>query len=406
MEPEQKKISYDFTRSHLGGKHGNGKDSNGKHSNLRKGFTTGSAATAAAKCALYSLIHGKCPEKIKITTLNNLFLDIAIACSSKSHPSNKEKVFHCGVRKDSGDDPDVTNNLLVMAEVTLTKNPGNIEIKGGHGVGTVKKPGLPVKVDEAAINPEPKKMITNNLLDLLPPSKGVRVTIFVPDGQEVAKKTLNEKLGIINGISILGTTGIVEPFSLEAYKDSLYVQLYQIKAFNINTAVFTPGKIGENNAKKLNIPENNIVFIGNFVGHMLSRAIDILDDDCNILIFGHLGKLSKVAAGIFQTHSKIADARREIFVTYTALNGGDNQLLGKIFHANTTEEMLTFFEADKELKNKVMDAIAGEVTFRATEYVKGKFFVGTVLTDRDGNVLAACKNAQNIFEKEGWKWLK
>ncbi|UMZ73140.1 cobalt-precorrin-5B (C(1))-methyltransferase CbiD [Natranaerofaba carboxydovora] len=381
-----------------------------KSGNLKKGFTTGSTACAAAKGALYSLINHKCPGEVQIKTLNGQNLKIDIACSSIAPPS-RDNTFHCGVRKDGGDDPDVTHNLMIMAEVELTYKTGEVEIEGGHGVGTVTKPGLPAKKGDAAINPGPKKMIEDNLKEILPLDNGAKVTIWVPGGDKIAKKTLNEKLGIMDGISILGTTGIVEPMSTEAYRDSLYMQLHQIKAQNLSTAVFTPGKIGENNAKAINIPEENIVFIGNFVGYMLSSATEILDDDSDILLFGHIGKLSKIAAGIYQTHSRMADARKEVFITHSALNGASQKLIERLYHSNTTEEMLSFLKDDDEGNNdtdtgKILNSIAEKITANCEELVKNDLNVGAILTDRSGNILAASQKAKTICEKEGWKWDK
>jgi len=377
-----------------------------KKNQLKKGFTTGSAATAAAKAALHSLIYGECPANIKIKANNDYILNIPITCCFSSNPLQTQSFFYCGVKKDAGDDPDVTDGILVFSRVKLTDSPGVFKIKGGEGVGMVTKPGLPVRPGEPAINPGPKEMLKNNLVDLIPLGKGLEVEIQIPEGAMIAKKTLNEKLGIEKGISVLGTTGIVEPYSKEAYKDSLYVQLHQVKSWDIKTIVFTPGKIGENNAKKLNIPEKNIVFISNFVGSMLSKAKDTLDSDCSILIFGHIGKLSKLAAGIFQTHSREADGRKEVFITHAALNGGSISLLKQIYSAGTTEEILGLLEQSENLKSKVLNSIVKEVTFRAREHIRGYFKLGAALTDREGNILAACDNAKFILEKEGWSWEK
>lgn len=322
-------------------------------------------------------------------------------------PSKSGGIFHCGVIKDGGDDPDVTNNLLIMATVELTSEPGNVKIDGGQGVGTVTKPGLPVKIGKKAINPGPRKMITDNLVDVLPKQRGVKVTIWVPSGKSAAKKTLNDKLGINNGISILGTTGIVDPLSTEAYKESLYLQLHQIKALKLKTAVLTPGKIGEKNASNLNIPGENVAFIGNYVGDMLISAAKILEKNTDILIFGHVGKLCKVAAGVFQTHNKIADARREVFITHCALQGFELKILGQIYNANTTEEIISYLKTySEQQKNdshiKVFESIATKISSESYNFIDKQLHVGTILTDRSGNILAADKVALNICKKEGW----
>jgi cobalt-precorrin-5B (C1)-methyltransferase len=312
------------------------------------GITTGSAATAAALAALLSL-KGKV-DSVKIKTpLGNL--DIAVKHSERlTEKSGKAVVVKMPYR-----DPDVTKNLEIVAEVHLRDKPG-IEIFGGEGVGIVTKPGLQVSVGEKAINPVPMEMIRSNLEDALPLGKGAEVTIEVPGGKDIANKTMNPRLGIVNGISILGTTGIARSMNSESFQKAKKCQLDVALAEGYHELVFVPGNIGEKMARRL-LPVDNdqIIQMGNFVGYMLEQARN--KDISQIIILGHAGKLVKIAAGIFQTEHRLADGRREVVTTHAGFLGAEKELLELIYHCNTTEDMINLLE-DNGMLEDVFNSIA------------------------------------------------
>jgi cobalt-precorrin-5B (C1)-methyltransferase len=306
--------------------------------NSSYGITTGSAATAAAVAALLT-VNGNITSQIDIETPFGI-LKIDINCSRKIS-SNSGRAC---VIKMPYNDPDVTTNLKICADVKITED-NEIKIKGGEGVGKVTKPGLQIPVGEHAINPVPRQMIEINLQKVLPKGKGAEVIIFVPKGEEIAKRTMNSRLGITGGISILGTTGIARPMSSKAYKESLACQIDVAVAEGYEDLIFVPGNIGERLAVKiLDAPKDKIVQMSNFVGYMLDKAEE--KGISKIMLFGHAGKLIKIAAGIFNTKNSVADGRREIIAAYCGLLGADQKLIESIFKSKTTEDMITIL--DKE----------------------------------------------------------
>ena len=338
-----------------------------------QGITTGSCAQAAAKASTIMLITQKQINEVNIElpagrklTLN--ILDQKIDSSAAS----------CAIEKDSGDDPDVTDGIKIYAEVRFSQEKG-IMITGGEGVGRVTKPGLAVRVGEYAINPVPRKMILKELspylekvmcqstgesdtmsfprkresrrmdspvkpgndrmsssADKLLEKKGLEVIISVPRGREAAKQTFNSRIGVIDGISILGTTGIVEPKSLEAYKTSLALQLDVLKAAGYPRAVLVLGYVGEKFCKEtLSLKEDEIIKIGDHVGFMLDECAK--KDIKEVLLVGHIAKLAKVAAGQFNTHCQFGDTRIETIVTYAKRCEATSEVIAKILEQETAE---------------------------------------------------------------------
>ncbi|BAW31575.1 MAG TPA: cobalt-precorrin-5B (C(1))-methyltransferase CbiD [Methanothermobacter sp.] len=324
------------------------------------GITTGAAATAAA---VASILHLNGEENIK-----NVFIDAPygkLKIDIKSVEKLSKEKARAIVVKRPYNDPDVTVNIDIIATVKLN-NLEKIIIKGGEGVGKVTKPGLPTPPGKPAINPTPKKMIKENIKKHLPPGKGATVTISVPEGKKIAKKTMNPKLGIKGGISILGTTGIARPMSSKAYKDSLACQIDIAASQGWEELVFVPGNIGEKIAKKhfKNIQEDRIIQMGNFPGYMLKIAAK--KQFKKIILLGHAGKLIKIGAGIFNTKNSIADGRREIITAHAALNGASKPLLIEIFKKRTVEEMIT--ELDNEgLTQPVFNSIASSIKKKCQE---------------------------------------
>ncbi len=358
---------------------------------LRKGFSTGAAAAAAAKAACHRYF-GTRLDQVTLNLPNGSTLSIPISDSGIG--SNGEAFAE--VIKDAGDDPDVTNGLVIKAIVRRLAD--GLIICGGKGVGVVTKPGLPVEPGQPAINPVPRRMIAEALLDVTIEC-GWEVTIEVPGGEQTANKTLNPRLGIVGGISILGTTGIVEPMSEEAWQESLVAQLSVIKALGLRTVVLTPGRQGIVGAVKQGIPEVYLAEMSNFVGYMLDKCLDF--GFSSVILWGHYGKLLKIAAGNFQTHNRVSDGRMEILAALAALNGVSSQTVAEIFNSNTTEDGVNRL-AQLKVDRIVLDQAADRVSKRAKERVNG-MWIGAVLTDRQGSVRGIDQGAYKIIEAERWK---
>ena len=284
---------------------------------LRLGYTTGSCAAAASKAAAWMLLTGRRKEKIQINTPKGIILDLAVQQITMA-----ENTVSCAVEKDGGDDPDVTKGSLVFAQVALTNTEG-IVIDGGEGVGRVTKRGLDQPVGAAAINSVPRQMIRENLEEvcrLADYHGGLSVVISVPDGEQLAKKTFNPRLGIVGGISILGTTGIVEPMSEQALVDTIRVELRQRKANGAEYVLLTPGNYGSFFIQNgLGIDPQTAVLTSNFIGD----ALDICKElgFRGALLIGHIGKLVKIAGGMLNTHSKYGDCRMRLWLLTPLLLG-------------------------------------------------------------------------------------
>lgn len=343
---------------------------------IKYGITTGTGAAAAAKAALLAL-NGETPQKVTVkTSFGDLEIDVQGTLKlADTHA-------RASIIKRPYNDPDVTCNVEIFADVWTKDTPG-ITIKGGKGVGRVTKPGLQVPVGEDAINPAPRKMIKENLQDILPGDKGVCVEISIPAGVKLADRTLNPKLGIEGGISVLGTTGIARPMYLESYKKALKCQLDVAEAEGYRELVFVPGNIGEKIAKQiLDVDPEWIIQMGNIPGYMLQEAAE--KDLEHLILLGHAGKLIKLAAGIFNTEHRVADGRREIIAAHAALNGADKSVVFEIFNANTTEEMMTILDGENLLE-ETFNSIARSVKERSQELFPGDLDV--VIVKMDGTVL-------------------
>ncbi len=339
------------------------------------GITTGSAATAAALAALLS-IKGKVNEVEIKTPLGEL--KIAVEHSEKLNTF----IGRASVIKYPYNDPDVTKNLEIFADLVIKETP-IVTVKGGDGVGRVTKPGLQVPVGEAAINPTPMEMIVSNLEDNLPEGMGAEVTIKIPEGKELAKKTLNPRLGIVGGISILGTTGFARSMNLKSYKTSFRCQIDVAVAEGYTDLVFVPGNIGEKIAKRiLEVDNDQVIQMGNFVGYMLREASK--EGVKRITLLGHAGKLIKISASIFNTKHSIADGRIEIIAVHSALAGADKEFIKQIFESNTTEDMITLLEKN-DLIQPVFNSIAERITHICSERFNIDFDV--MIVNMKGEIL-------------------
>ena len=284
---------------------------------LRLGYTTGSCAAAAAKAAAWMLLTGKRKEQIQIYTPKGIVQDMQVLDIQM-----EDGRVACAIEKDSGDDPDVTKGTHIVATVSRTEEPG-IHIDGGVGVGRVTKPGLDPPVGTAAINSVPRKMIQENLAEVCRTTDcrgGLDVVISAPDGAALAKKTFNPRLGIQGGISILGTTGIVEPMSEQALVDTIRVELRQRMINGAEYVLLTPGNYGSDFIKDgLGLNPDKAVLVSNYIGQALDICVELGFRGC--LLVGHIGKLVKLAGGVFNTHSKYGDCRMDILTAQAACCG-------------------------------------------------------------------------------------
>ncbi len=322
---------------------------------LQAGYTTGTCAQAAAKAAALYLFTGKKQDFIEVEIPAGKLLKIKIKSLEKYND-----YAECSVIKESGDDPDVTNGIEIKAAVY--KGYDELIIDGGKGIGRVTKPGLKVPVGEAAINPVPRKMIVYEMekicLDFCY-DKSFKVIISAEEGTEAAKKTFNEKLGIIGGISILGTTGIVEPMSEKALIDTIYLEIDSQMEQGRQNILLTPGNYGRNAAlEKFGIDIEKGIKISNYIGDTLDYLLYKQPE--RVLIIGHAGKLSKVAGGIMNTHSSYADCRHEIFAAYAALCGAEKSVIKEIFDAVSTDE-IDYILIKNNLHEKVWEIIINNI---------------------------------------------
>ncbi|APG18766.1 cobalt-precorrin-5B (C(1))-methyltransferase [Kosakonia radicincitans] len=305
---------------------------------LRKGYTTGSCATAAAKVAALMVLRQHIIHQVSIVTPSGVTLHLNV---ESPHIEGQQAI--AAIRKDGGDDVDATHGMLIFARVTLTSDD-QIVLRGGEGVGTVTRKGIGLAVGEAAINRTPRQTIEAAVREVIGPTRGAQVEIFAPEGEERAKKTYNGRLGILGGISIIGTTGIVTPMSEESWKRSLSLELELKRAGGMERVILVPGNHGERFVREqLGVSGELVVTMSNFVGYMIEEAVRL--GYRQIVLVGHPGKLVKIAAGIFHTHSHIADARMETLVAHLALLGAPHDLLLKVSDCDTTEAAMEYIDA-------------------------------------------------------------
>ena len=344
------------------------------------GVTTGTIATACSLAALDAILDSSDIACVKVETPKKT-LDIIIDECKKLSPTKAYAVAH----KNPYNDPDVTVDLAIVSTVELMDKTGNenVIITGGEGVGKITKPGLQVPVGDYAINPVPRSMIVKNLEGKIPEGKAAKVTISIPEGENIAKKTMNPKLGIVGGISVLGTTGIARSMSSDAYKNSIVTQLDVAIASNIEDLVFVPGNIGEKLAlKKLNVSKDQIVQTGNYVGFMFEEAEK--RGITEFTFFGHIGKLIKVAGGIFNTKHAVADGRREIMVAHAGICGANQKDLQRLFDSKTTDDMMDILN-ELGISVDVSNSIAQAIKQRCKQ--RFDLDLDVILVDMEGNYL-------------------
>ncbi|ELN2738190.1 cobalt-precorrin-5B (C(1))-methyltransferase CbiD [Pluralibacter gergoviae] len=305
---------------------------------LRKGYTTGSCATAAAKVAALMVMRQHLIHQVSIVTPSGITLNLNV---ESPHIEGQQAI--AAIRKDGGDDVDATHGMLIFARVTLHEG-GEIVLKGGEGVGTVTRKGVGLAVGSPAINRTPRQTIESEVREVIGPARGAEVEIFAPEGEARAQKTYNARLGILGGISIIGTTGIVTPMSEESWKRSLSLELEMKRAAGLEKVVLVPGNHGERFVREqMGLTADAVVTMSNFVGYMIEEAVRL--GFRQIVLVGHPGKLIKVAAGIFHTHSHVADARMETLVAHLALLGAPLTLLELVSECGTTEAAMEHISA-------------------------------------------------------------
>lgn len=364
----------------------------------RRGYTTGSCAAAAAKASTYMLFTKEEIEHINIDTPKGISLTLKV---ENRELGNNYAI--CSIEKDGGDDIDATHTMDIFAKAELVdKESEELIVTGGLGIGVVTKKGLSVEVGKHAINPVPMKMIRNEVKKVLKEKnislngQSLKITIFAPKGEEVAKKTFNPRLGIVGGISILGTTGIVEPMSEEGWKKSLSIELAMKREQGMDKIILVPGNHGEQFIKEnLGIDINNCVRMSNFVGYMLSEAKRL--GFKKILMAGHIGKFIKISAGIFNTHSKICDARNEIMVANLALMGANLDFLKQINECITAEGAVEII--DKSKYTEIYNVLCNKCRERVQEYLNEDIQVEVYMFRMDKSLLGKSTNADLLMEE-------
>lgn len=353
---------------------------NNRRSKLVRGFTTGTCAQAAAKAASIMLSTKRPVKSVEVKIPKGVKLNIGIVGQKIGRD-----FAQCGVIKDAGDDPDVTNGVRINARIQYSKKQG-IFLRGGEGVGIVTKPGLALNVGEYAINPTPREMIIKEVAAHLSKGKGVEVEISVPGGSEIAKRTFNPRLGILGGISIIGTTGIVEPKSTDAYKMSLSLQLDVLKAAGNEKATLVLGYVGEKFCQEvLGLKPDSIIKIGDHVGFMLSECVK--KKISKVILVGHIGKLVKVANGQLDTNIRFGDHRMTTIARFAKLCGAEKKVTGDILRQVSAEASIAILR--KHNLTQTFDMIAKKAVDAIGRLVNNQLSVNCILLSLSGEVLSA-----------------
>lgn len=309
---------------------------------------------------------------------------------------NGQAFAQCAVRKDGGDDPDTTHGTLIFATVTEIDGE-SCQVEGGEGVGRVTRGGLDQPVGNAAINKVPRQMILSQLEQAVAQSgksTKLQATITVPKGELLAKTTFNPRLGIVGGISILGTSGLVRPMSETAMVDSLLLELDMLSAAGIQDIILTLGNYGEDfcrNVLKISLAQS--ASCSNYLGQAIDHAVGLKFR--SLLLVGHLGKLAKVAAGSFQTHSKVSDGRREVFTTHAALCGGEPALLQALFSMDTRDQGVALLE-ENGLKEQVLTKICSEIQENCVRRAGETIQVETLVFSHQYGILGKSEGAEAL----------
>jgi cobalt-precorrin-5B (C1)-methyltransferase len=368
---------------------------------MRCGYTTGTCACAAAKAAAYMLLSGREVKEIKVITPMGVSLTLPVI----DIDIKKDKVI-CAIKKDSGDDPDVTDGIMIYAQVAYAKddimstiNTDRVIVDGGIGVGRVTREGLKCAVGEAAINPVPLKMIKEAVAEAAESYSyegSLKVIISAPKGVDIAKKTFNPNLGITGGISILGTTGIVEPMSEQALIDTIKTEINMHKAQGEKVFLVAPGNYGQDFLlNTLNIELKRSIKCSNYIGDTIDMVCD--SGAKAMLLVGHIGKLVKLGAGIMNTHSKVADGRMEVMSACAIRAGADADTAGKILDCITTEAALEILK-----KSDILEKTMYQLMLRIEDVLQrrsgGKIVIGAIVFSNEYGILGKTPAADKLLE--------
>jgi len=350
---------------------------------LRNGFTTGSCATAAAKAAILAII-----EQRKIETTNILLpKKEQIEIKIKECDFQKEKA-KCSVIKDGGDDPDVTHGAEIIVNLELTTKINTIEIDGGDGVGRVTKPGLGLEIGDAAINPTPKKMIIENITEVAKSTlkkNGIKLIISVPKGKEIALKTDNPRIGILGGISILGTSGIVIPYSTASFAAAIRQQIDVVRSMNDDQVVLTTGGRSEDFARKIiDLPDHSFIQMGDFSGYTISQCAK--KGINKAYVGGFIGKFAKMATGVKQTHVKGSKVNMDFLANLAKKCGADDKIIQEIKNANTARNVQEIIQ--RVNLHSFFEEVCLEVSKHMRDHSENKVPIEVILFDFDGNILS------------------
>lgn len=386
---------------------------------LRSGYTTGTCASAAAKAAALFLLTGIEPRKVSLTLPAGKCITISVSRCGEEREAGALQACGFQVKKDAGDDPDITHGSWICAEVLeldaqameYQKRQGqgywldscpNLYLTGGSGVGIVTKPGLSCPVGHAAINPVPRQMILSAVEEVRRRAAydgNLMIRIVIPEGEKLAEKTFNPRLGIHGGISVLGTTGIVKPMSEEALLATIRLEIHMRAVGGERVLLLAPGNYGETFLQeKWGIPIGKAVLCSNFIAdtmHMIT--MEKLDA---VLFVGHIGKLIKVSAGMRNTHSKYGDGRMQelALVTEQVLNDGSQNVTEQIARCNTTEEAVGILK-ERGLAEQVLNAVAEKVQMQLTDWLDGRIEAQVVTFSSAHRVLGQTTRAINLLNE-------
>lgn len=359
---------------------------------LRYGYTTGSCAAAAAKAAALMMLCKNEVHLVDLMTPKGIRLTLNILDITM-----EEDFVICAVQKDSGDDPDVTNGIMVYAKVTKNED-GIFCIDGGLGVGRVTKSGLEQPIGNAAINKVPRQMIMDAVIEVCDENDyadGINIEIIIPQGEEIAKRTLNPNLGIKGGISVLGTSGIVEPMSEAAIIESIRVEMKMMAANGYEYLLLSPGNYGVDFTKEnMSIPNVHSIKFSNYVGEAIDIAAEL--GVRGILFISHIGKFIKVAGGIMNTHSKFADARMEILAANAILAGAPISAAEEVINCVTTDEAVAILKS-YEVLDKTMEHVMGKIQYYLSRRAYGTLEIGAIIFSNQYGILGQTENAKELL---------
>lgn len=361
---------------------------------LKTGYTTGSCAAAAAKAAAHMLLTGEEIHQVSLCTPKGIMLYLEVEQIEKS-----PDFVSCAIQKDSGDDPDVTDKAMIYAKVEKISGQ-KVILDGGEGVGRVTKKGLQQEIGQAAINKVPRRMIREAVEEQCRRAgytQGIQVIISVPEGARLAERTFNPRLGIQGGISILGTTGIVEPMSEKALTDTIFLEMKMLKENGHDWCYVVPGNYGcDFLAEKMGYNGELAVKCSNYVGEVIDDAVCLQLK--GILLIGHVGKFIKLAAGIMNTHSGQADGRMEVFAAHAGMAGASAETIRQVMSCVTTTEAVEIIEK-QGLLEQVMKSVMERIEFCLTHRAGSRLEIGAIVFSNENGIMGQTSRVDRLLEK-------